>query len=538
MKKIMILAAAAAFALTSCVGDLNQEPLSSDVVGSDGYTNPTYRLGQLAKIYGSFNITGTNGAGSTDISVNDAGASEFIRAWWSVNTLTTDEAKCVWGDPWVKEIITNTWTAVKNDAIYATYVRGIMTVTLANNYLRSTDDSDPEIATERAEVRVIRALAYWILLDCFGNPPFTTEADPMGAVKPQQTTASDLYTWLKGELEDLVSEESALKDVHTQTYPRIDKGAAYGLLARLLINHKTYLGAEDKEVYQEAMDAAEKVIEKYPLAKNYHELFMGDNGQNADVLNELVMAACYDANKTQSYGGPTYLIAASTNNNNNLGLAAGWAGLNTSTQFVANLLGAAADGAAVGQNVESFTTTDKRALVSLKYSDKKDQAIDAFTSGWHVFKFNNFNSTDTDIYGERTDGSIAAQFASIDFPLIRAAESYLIYAEAKTRVDGGSTSDAKAVKCITDLQKRAGLNPAITSITLDNVFTETTRELYWEGLRRTTLIRFDKFVEGSYVWPFKGGAESGQALASYMKLFPIPDEDLVANTNLTQNKGY
>ena len=539
MKKIMILAAAAAFALTSCVGVLDQEPMSSDIVGSDEvYSNPTYRLGQLAKIYGSFNLTGNSGAGSTDIAVGDAGASEFIRAWWSINTLSTDEAKCVWGDGWVKEIVTNTWTTTKNDAIYAAYVRGVMMVTLANQYLRSTDDSDPEIAIERAEVRVLRAMAYWMLLDCFGNPPFTTEADPMGAVKPQQTTAPELYKWLKTELEDLVSEESHLKAVHTQTYPRIDKGAAYGLLARLLINHKTYLGAEDKAVYQEAMDAAEQVIGKYTLAPEYRELFMGDNGQNSKALGEIVLAACYDANKTQSYGGSTYLIAASTNNNNNLGLAAGWAGLNTSTQFVANILGAAADSAAIGQNVESFTTTDKRALVSLKYSDKKEQAIDAFTSGWHVFKFNNFNSTEQDIYGERPAGSITAQFASIDFPLIRAAESYLIYAEAKTRIDGGSTSDAKAVKCITDLQKRAGLNPAITNITLENVFTETTRELYWEGLRRTTLIRFDKFVEGSYVWPYKGGAESGQALSAHLKLFPIPDEDLVANENLTQNKGY
>ena len=541
MKKIMILAAFAAFALTSCVGDLNQEPLSSDVVGSDGYTNPTYRLGQLAKIYGSFNITGTNGAGSTDIAVGDAGASEFIRAWWSVNTLSTDEAKCVWGDAWVKEIVTNTWTAVKNDAIYATYVRGVMTVTLANNYLRSTDDSNPEIAIERAEVRVIRALAYWMLLDSFGNPPFTTEADPMGAVKPKQISAADLYAWLKTELEDLVSENSHLKDAHTQVYPRVDKGAAYGLLARLLINHKTYLGKEDMAVYAEAMAAAEKVMENYSLAKNYRELFMGDNGQNPEALNEIVMAACYDANKTQSYGGATYLIAASTNNNNNLGLAAGWAGLNTSTQFVANILGGVADNAAIGDNVEKFTTTDKRALVSLKYSEKKDQAIDSFTAGWHVFKFNNFHSDAEDLYGERPkegEGAIVEQFASVDFPLIRAAESYLIYAEAKTRIDGGSTSDTKAVKCITDLQTRAGLNPAISSITLDNVFTEITRELYWEGLRRTTLIRFNKFVEGSYVWPFKGGAESGQALADHMKLFPIPDEDIVANDNLDQNIGY
>lgn len=543
MKKIMILAALAAFTFTSCVGVLNQEPLSSDVVGADSYTNPTYRLGQLARIYGSFNITGNNGAGSSDIAVSDAGASEFIRAWWSCNTLTTDEAKCVWGDSWVKEIVSNTWTDTKNDAIYATYVRGIMMVTLANNFLRNTDDSDPEIAIERAEVRTLRAMAYWILLDTFGNVPFTTEADEMGAIKPKQISAANLYAWLKTELEELVSAESHLKDVKTQVYPRIDKGAAYGLLARLLINHKTYTGTEDVNTYTEAMAAAKQVIDnKYALASEYRELFMGDNGQNPECLKEIVWAACYDANKTQSYGGPTYLIAASTNNNLNLGLAAGWAGLNTSSQFVSYLIGSAGvDAAKVGDNVDAFTSIDKRALVSLKYSEKKDQALDSFTAGWHVHKYNNFHSTDQDIYGERPEkgeGSITEQFASIDFPLIRAAEMYLIYAEAKTRVDGGTTTDAEALKAYNAIQKRAGLAGLATSISLEDVFTEITRELYWEGLRRTTLIRYNKYVEGNFVWPFKGGASSGQALSNHLKLFPIPDEDLVANDNLVQNLGY
>ena len=215
--------------------------------------------------------------------------------------------------------------------------------------------------------------------------------------------------------------------------------------------------------------------------------------------------------------------------------------MNTSTQFVANLIGAATDGAAIGDNVEKFTTTDKRALVSLKYSEKEEQAIDAFTNGWHVFKFNNFHSDAQDIYGERPEkgeGAIVEQFASVDFPLIRAAEMYLIYAEAKARFDGGTTSDATALGYFNKLQKRAGLVGANTSFTVEDVFTEISRELYWEGLRRTTLIRYDKFVEGSYVWPFKGGAESGQALSDHMKLFPLPDEDLVANENLDQNKGY
>ena len=447
------------------------------------------------------------------------------------------------GDSWVKEIVSNTWTDTKNDAIYATYVRGIMMVTLANNFLRNTDDSDPEIAIERAEVRTLRAMAYWILLDTFGNVPFTTEADEMGAIKPKQISAANLYAWLKTELEELVSAESHLKDVKTQVYPRIDKGAAYGLLARLLINHKSYTGTEDVNTYTEAMAAAKQVIDnKYALASEYRELFMGDNGQNPECLKEIVWAACYDANKTQSYGGPTYLIAASTNNNLNLGLAAGWAGLNTSSQFVSYLIGSAGvDAAKVGDNVDAFTSIDKRALVSLKYSEKKDQALDSFTAGWHVHKYNNFHSKDQDIYGERPEkgeGSITEQFASIDFPLIRAAEMYLIYAEAKTRVDGGTTTDAEALKAYNAIQKRAGLAGLATSISLEDVFTEITRELYWEGLRRTTLIRYNKYVEGNFVWPFKGGASSGQALSNHLKLFPIPDEDLVANDNLVQNLGY
>lgn len=538
MKKIMILAAFAVFTLTSCIGDLNQEPMSSDVVSSgDVYTNPTYRLGQLAKIYGAFTLVGNAGPGSADIAVDDAGESEFLRAWWSIQTISTDEAKCVWGNQWNTEVNRNAWTSTKNSAIYATYVRGVMMVTLANQYLRNTNDSDPEIAIERAEVRFLRAFAYWVLLDCFGNPPFITEETPMGAFKPEQTNAADLYAWIKKELEFLVSSESHLKEVKTQVYPRVDKGAAYGLLARLLINHKTYIGTEDKNVYAEAMAAAEKVMDKYTLAKNYAHMFMGDNGSNPDALGEFVYAACYDANKTQSYGGPTYIIAASKGNNVYLGLQAGWSGLVTSTEFVQNLLGeSAANNAEVGQGAEAFTSIDKRALVSLKYSEKKDIAIDNFTYGWHVCKFNNHHSTDTDIYGESITPT--ESFASVDFPLIRAAEMYLIYAEAKTRIDGGTTTDAKAVKCITDLQNRAGLSSAISSISLNDVFEEITRELYWEGLRRTTLIRFDYYTSGSYLWPFKGGVEQGQAISDHLKLFPLPSDDLTTNTNLKQNDGY
>ncbi|MBD5068516.1 MAG: RagB/SusD family nutrient uptake outer membrane protein [Alistipes sp.] len=539
MKKHILFAVCAALSFTACIGDLDQNPLSdSSIPNSEIYPNPVYRMGQLAKIYGGFTLVGQSGAGSADIAVGDAGASEFLRAWWSIQTLSTDEGHCVWGDGWVKEICNNTWTSTKNDAIYATYTRAIMLVSFANEFLRNTNDGDAEIATERAEVRFLRAYAYWILLDCFGNPPFVLETDAVGSAKPRQTDAESLFAWLKSELDDLTGEASHLKEPHTQDYPRVDKGAAYGLLARLCLNHKTYLGEESDYYYTAAMKAAEKVIDAYTLCPDYEALFMGDNGENPDARNEIVYASCYDATRTQSYGGATYLIAASQGNlkdgdKKRLGTSEAWSGIVTSTEFAAKLIGQGyADAAETGAE-PTFTSVDKRALVSLRFSDDKTMNGSDFTAGWHVWKFNNNRFLDPE-----TDYSEIELYTSIDFPMIRVAEMYLAYAEAKARIDGGTTSDPTAVGYIAALQHRAGTSEASGSVTLDNIFDEITRELYWEGFRRTTLIRFGRFTSGSYLWPLKGGVLSGQAISDHLKLFPLPADDMLVNENLVQNPGY
>ena len=99
--------------------------------------------------------------------------------------------------------------------------------------------------------------------------------------------------------------------------------------------------------------------------------------------------------------------------------------------------------------------------------------------------------------------------------------------------------NANAVKYINDLRKRAGrVDANATSISLNDVFTEISRELMWEGQRRTILIRFDKFTSGTYLWRLKGGVKNGQALPDYRKLFPLPSDDVLANSNLKQNAGY
>ena len=78
----------------------------------------------------------------------------------------------------------------------------------------------------------------------------------------------------------------------------------------------------------------------------------------------------------------------------------------------------------------------------------------------------------------------------------------------------------------------------LNSISLDVILSERAKEFYWEGYRRTDLIRFGKFTDGSYLWPFKGGIKSGRGVEATRALFPLPSADLIANPNLTQNPGY
>ena len=125
----------------------------------------------------------------------------------------------------------------------------------------------------------------------------------------------------------------------------------------------------------------------------------------------------------------------------------------------------------------------------------------------------------------------------IDMPLFRLPEMYLIYAEAVLK--GGTGGDvATAVGYINSIRTRAygntSGNISTGQLTTDFILDERARELYWEGHRRTDLIRNNKFVEGTYLWPWKGGVSSGTGVSGNRRLYPIPSRDINANTNLIQ----
>ena len=134
--RLFSLAVAGMLLCTSCIGDLDTLPLNeSDSTSETVYGTEEYGyLAGLTKIYFQFVSNET-----TDLQVSDGGASELIRAFWSTQECTTDEAKCAWeNDAWVRDLNENTWSEASNDATYAVYVRTLQGIAYVNEYLRQT----------------------------------------------------------------------------------------------------------------------------------------------------------------------------------------------------------------------------------------------------------------------------------------------------------------------------------------------------------------------------------------------------------------
>ena len=542
MKRIIYIAALAA-TLTSCVNDLNTLPINKTEPVSEyvyGTSEEAYLAG-LTRLYFQF-VTND----LTDMQPMDGGASELIRAFWSVQETTTDEAKCSWeNDAWVRALNTNTWTGVQNDAIYAVYVRTLQGVAFVNEYLRQTSqerltergvsaDLAAKIDGYRAEARFIRAYLYWMALDCFGDVPFTTEDSQFGGTYfPPQVSRSNIYDYCVSELQDLLSDQSPLPSAQTN-YPRADKGAASGLLARMYLNSEVYTGVPR---WAEAKAACEDIFNMgYVLSPSYSDLFRGDNGQNPSARGEFLWAVDYDDNNINSYGGTTYILSASmaatdiTEQSRPNGQVNGWAGLRAPYEFVSEYFGVTNQDYVTG----SYDVVDQRGTTFYIKGRKEsmDGALYDFMSGWTSLKYNN-------IPHDQTNQSYLPQSATmnnsnVDFPMIRLAEIYLIYAEACMQLG----EPALAQPYMAALAQRAGVSAPL-EITQDFLLAERARELYWEAHRRTDLIRFGLFDSADYLWPYKGGdSYAGSGFPAYRCIFPIPPTELATNKALVQNLGY
>ncbi|RCH55696.1 RagB/SusD family nutrient uptake outer membrane protein [Mucilaginibacter hurinus] len=513
---------------TSCVKDLNVKPKDPRIITSATvFDKPEAYKQFLAKLYATLSLTGQKGeSGLPEISAPDEGTTAFLRGYWALQEVTTDECINAWGDGGLVEYHGHAWSD-QNSYVNLMYQRLFINISYCNEMIRAVNDNPgglsgtqkTEIDAYQAEARFLRAYFYACAMDIFGNVPFVTEADKPGAFLPKQIKRADLFNYVESELKAVAD---LLPAPGSSEYARANKAAAWALLSRIYLNAQVYTGSAR---YDQAITYANMVINSgaYTLHDNYAGLFLADNHLAGD---EIILPIASSGANSRSYGDVTFIIHAGVGGSmdaaNDYGIASGgWNGNRMTTAFVDT------------QFPDPSGATDKRAIF---HTDGQTLTITnptIFTEGYLCAKWKNVTSTG-EIGGNAT-------FVETDFPLFRLAEVYLNYAEATVR--GGAGGDAgKALQLVNELRARAYGNTSgnITSsqLTLDFLLQEKGREFYWEAQRRTDLIRHGKFTGSDLLWDFKGGVMAGTGTAPHFSLFPIPASDLQLNNNLVQNPGY
>lgn len=493
----------------ACTDDLNTTPKGPNVE-LDPYADAANYPMLVAKVYAGFSklgLTGPDGLGDIPSSP-DQGKTTFLRTYFNMQELTSDEAKCAWSDKDEKNYSQAELTP-DNYIGYMLYQRCMLNIVFANEFLKNTITPVVEVenlARMRAEVRTLRAMNYFFLLDIYGNPGWITEEHPVTYL-PEQLGRDGMFNWIESELQD-IEKSGLLRDHSSATYGLVTNQLVQTILAKMYLNAEVYTGTAR---WSDALTYAKKVTSYtgLELESNYQNLFCADNNRS----KEIIFALPYDFNNAQDWGGMTFVMASSTSGDMTslLDFNAAWAG-NRATQQLTSL----------------FAASDKRALFFKKDRDQNMTELNNFQKGWSVVKFTNKS------WNGAANPNGVGQWVDTDFPLFRLADVVLIQAEAALRL--GDTGSALADYNKVHAHARTGL-AAATSVTLQDILDERGRELYWEAQRRTDLIRFGKFSSG-YNWAWKGGVLNGTDINKKYELFPISTKHLTGNPALQQNELY
>lgn len=373
------------------------------------------------------------------------------------------------------------------------------------------------------EVKVLRALYYYWLLDMYGNVPIVTsfaDADPNPATKSR----SEVYNFVETELSANVPNLSQTKDL--STYARVNFYTGQAILAKLYLNAEVYTGTAQLD---KAIAACDAIINsgQYSLEGNYFSNFNEDNigsGEN-------IFAVPYDENQAQGFFLPAMTLHYSSQETFNLTFQP-WNGYCTLQEFYNSYDdNDVRKGEPGNQKVrgnfhagQQFKADGVTPLIDSGFDDPDGENIH-FTpeinehfpgcyrqAGARVGKFEFANG--------------AMNNLNNDFPIFRYADIVLAKAEALWRKDNAS---AEALALVNMVRARAGVE-AYTELTAENLLAERGREMFYEGWRRSDLIRFGKFQDE---WDFKP-ADAGD----HTNLMPIPANQIAANPNLQQNPGY
>lgn len=514
--------AALLMGLTSCVGDLDVKPINpndmTEITTKDEY------LGLMMRAYGGLVMEG-------GITVDDGGAGVYMRQLFNQQELPSDE--CViglnWNDAGIDELV-YAQPSADNHWVYEMYSRIDYQIALCNNVIATLPNaseffSAQEIDEMQAEMRILRDLSYYHMIDIFGKGPWTDENSVVGEIPPTYNR-TELFNAVVADLKDAIEH---VNPAAQQEYGRVSREAGLALLAKLYLNAEVYTG---KGMWQECADACKRITETIPaLANEYKYLFCASNkkyvASSTYGPGEIIWAVPQDNQTMQCWGNTTYLTVGAYATDSpaaSYGCNAGvWNGPHMRPETVKN-----------------FTENDKRALFyagdfTLDLTNIENWGT-AGTCGYMCVKF---VMTDEDHYLLDPNASDPDNpdypylnpndYSSVDWPVFRLADVYLMLAECQ--LNGVACN---GLDYYNKVRVRAGV-PEVGYYSPQELLDERNRELYWEGHRRSDLIRFGKYTGQTYLWQWKGGVQPGAPIESYRNLMPIPTQ---FTSTLGQNPGY
>tara|TARA_R110002049_G_scaffold309289_2_gene520270 strand:- start:64573 stop:65994 length:1422 start_codon:yes stop_codon:yes gene_type:complete len=351
-----------------------------------------------------------------------------------------------------------------------------------------------------AEARFLRAQAYYMLYIQYGTLPIRTSlSDPQQLARASE---EEFKTFMETEFLEALPNLPAPGS--EPNYGRINSGGAKGLLCKWYLNTKQW---------QKCVNTANDIIDDatYSLYPSYFDLFSLENKRNSEFM--LVRTGL--ANEPNSVN----FIATGLPPGYKVGLDGGMENAvnNTWSNFASQYR-------LYDEFYNSFEEGDtRRSRILTRYEQANGNVVNLLATPDNIraAKY----PPDPATQGERHGN---------DFPIVRYADILLSKAEALNELSG---PNQESVDLINEIRNRAQLftDKSLTDFPTkeslrDHILDERRWEFWYEGHRRTDLLRMGKFLESAISRGF--GAQEKH------KLFPIPQGEIDANTLLVQNPGY
>ena len=423
-------------------------------------------------------------------------------------------------------------------------------IALCNNSLEQLEAhknvlSSVQMREYRAEVRGLRAIYYWYLLDLFGRVPVIYSYN-MPIEMVQQAERSKVFEYVYNELmtvrDDLPYGHSANRG---EFYGRITRSVVNFVLAKLALNAEVYAdddwtdgvrmnGSElyfnilgqQLNAWQTAVFFCDEIEEEnFNLEQDYSNNFIVYNESSTENIWVIPMDKdLYTAQQQNLIRSYHYRHAAAYGFTGENGSCAtlhtlrvfGYDTEDEDSRFFLNYW----DGEVLDLDYRQVLDREGKVLVYYPWQVEMDLSGSPYveTAGARMKKYQVDRNAILD--GKLMDNDIVL-FRYADVLLMR-AEAYL---RKKKKKKGQADFD--------EVRQRAYMNPR--PLTLDNIYDERLLELCWEGWRRQDMIRF-----GKYESLFEGDEFDDKVDESdgHTTVYPIPSSVLALNKYLQQNKGY